>query len=522
MREEEKNLTLASEERHYDAIIVGAGIAGLTTAAFLAREGKKVLVIEKHDKPGGYVTSFKRKDYTFESSLYHAPNLSEKEFIVQFINYWGGEIKTTRNKYRIKHFLGEMEFSIDDEHVIDNLVSYFPEEEANIRKFFDIGERIMNERFRMGPPAPLYEMSLLDKIVFGIKSLFFMPTNMKYMSLPAVETIKSLFKNKTLANIIFGLDPVKIFFLSPIYIWWSLNQGQFYSPVGGFQFLSDTIAKTIQENGGEIRLKTEVSRVIIKNGTAIGVECKNGDKYYGKKVISNSPIHHTLNQLTVDEPRLDPLRKRIRNYPVHVSVMMNFVGVDAEYDFQGYNWFVFTDENTIDLDEKDITPHNCPLHMIVLPPKEGQKDHSVLIPAFIPYDYMENWGAEDGKRGKRYQELKEEAQRIVLDRICNKMGPEFRKAIKYKLASTPLTYERYTYNKKGACMGWFQDKKYFSRLLSPITPVKELYLVGHYVFPGGGVPNVVVCGYYLASRLLKEEGVNLNKNLDEYFAVKNH
>ncbi len=506
----------------YDAIIVGAGIAGLSTAAFLAREGRKVLILEKHDKPGGYVTSFKRKDFTFESALYHAPNLSEKEFIVQFITYWGGNLKTVRSKYRIKHFLGDQEFTIDDEHVMDDLVAYFPEEEEKIKEFFAIGERIMNERFKMGPPAPLYEMSLFDKMVFGIKSLFMTPTNMKYMSLSAVKTIKSLFANKTLADIIFGLDPIRIFFLSPIYIWWSLNNGQFYYPVGGFQVLSDTIAETIEKNGGELLLNTEVTRIITEDGRAVGVECKDGNKYYGKKVISNSPIHHTLNKLTIDVRELEPLRKKIDKYPTHVSAMMNFIGVDAEYDFKGYNWFVFSDENTIDLEEEDVTPQNCPLHMIVLPRKEGQQDYSVMIPAFIPYSYMQNWGSEDGRRSQRYQEVKEEAQRIIIDRVCAKLGPDFRKAIKYRLASTPLTYERYTYNKNGACMGWLQDEKYYNYVLSPITPVKDFYLVGHYVFPGGGVPNVVVCGYYLAKRLLGAEGVDLSKNMDDYFKVKNH
>jgi phytoene dehydrogenase-like protein len=53
----------------YDIIIVGAGLGGLTAGAKLTREGKKVLVIEQHSKPGGCATTFRRGDFTMEVGL---------------------------------------------------------------------------------------------------------------------------------------------------------------------------------------------------------------------------------------------------------------------------------------------------------------------------------------------------------------------------------------------------------------------------------------------------------------------
>ena len=53
----------------YDAIIIGSGIGGLITGAYLAEQGVKVLVCEQHKQPGGNFTSFKRKGYTFDGGI---------------------------------------------------------------------------------------------------------------------------------------------------------------------------------------------------------------------------------------------------------------------------------------------------------------------------------------------------------------------------------------------------------------------------------------------------------------------
>jgi phytoene dehydrogenase-like protein len=55
----------------YDVIVLGAGIAGLICGTFMAKQGKKVLIIEQHSIPGGYCTSFKRKGFIFDSAVHH-------------------------------------------------------------------------------------------------------------------------------------------------------------------------------------------------------------------------------------------------------------------------------------------------------------------------------------------------------------------------------------------------------------------------------------------------------------------
>ncbi len=61
---------LVTNSNAYDAAIIGAGLGGLVCGCYLAKAGMKVLIVEKHFKPGGYCTTFKRKDFTFDAAAH--------------------------------------------------------------------------------------------------------------------------------------------------------------------------------------------------------------------------------------------------------------------------------------------------------------------------------------------------------------------------------------------------------------------------------------------------------------------
>jgi phytoene dehydrogenase-like protein len=84
--------------------------------------------------------------------------------------------------------------------------------------------------------------------------------------------------------------------------------------------------------------------------------------------------------------------------------------------------------------------------------------------------------------------------------------------------STPITFERYTYNKNGSFMGWAIDTKNYGKLMKQKTNVQNLHLVGQWVFPGFGVAGVMASGYYLAKDLLKLDGFDLERDYINYYA----
>jgi len=502
----------------YDVIIIGAGMGGLSAGAFLAREGKTVLILEKHNKPGGYVTSFSRRGYAFDSAIFHLTDMGEDQTISQFIRFWGGKVSSRKIRYKFRYFIGDKEYLIDGRNVEKDLMNYFPEESGAVRKFFSISGRMIDESIGQGPPKPPYEMNFFEKVSFGITSLFKKRVFLKYYSKQSVKVLKSLFRNKALASIIWAYYPVhSLVFLAPVFGWEMARRDENYYPEGGMQAIPDATVRALGKNGGKILYNSEVERILVKDRRAIGVRCVDGSEHYSDIVISNAPIHHTLSKLLEKEPGLERLRTEVEKRGVFVSGMFLFLGVDKNYDFGGTNFHIFLEDDTIDIEEEHLTPQNCPIMLIVPPKPKGQENYSVLLPAILPYEYENCWQTGNTKiRGKQYRQVKEEVKNKIINRVCAKLGEEFRGAIRYSFAATPLTFERYTYNEKGSFMGWKVDKAHYGKFIPQTTPIENLYLVGHWVFPGFGVPGVMASGYYLAKKILEKDKIDLEGKMKSF------
>jgi all-trans-retinol 13,14-reductase len=136
-----------NQQMNFDVIVIGGGLGGLTAGAKLAKEGRKVLLLEQHDRPGGCATTFKRKDFIMEVGLHEMDGLDARDMKTRIFRDLGVFDEVTFLKvpefYRFVNGRYEFVMPHDPELAISSLIEVFPSEEEGIRAYFD---RIMNAR----------------------------------------------------------------------------------------------------------------------------------------------------------------------------------------------------------------------------------------------------------------------------------------------------------------------------------------------------------------------------------------
>jgi phytoene dehydrogenase-like protein len=501
----------------FDYIIIGAGMGGLSTGNFLAKYNKKVLILEKHNIPGGLVTSFKRKDVQFDLGIESLYELKEGQSIPQFLEFWGTTINAQKNTGDICCFVDGKRYDFRHGQLKEDFMNAFPDNKDDVKLIFDINERMFTEmNSGTEAPKPPYEMSLFDLIKFGINNFRKKPTFMKYGLKNVNDALDKLTQDPVLKSVIYSKGGFPMVYMAYVYRFNVI--GKDYYPVDGMQAIPDASAQCFVAKEGTLKLNTEVTEILIENGRAIGVNTKDGECYYAGSIISNASPHFTYDLLPDNLAAKSKMKSKLEGKEIFPSVCALFMSVKNDFDFGNISYFSFLSSTHYKDNYKNFTPKNCPIELIVYPQKPSDKNKAAVALMPIPYEYHNYWetGAKR-ERGEAYYKLKREVTDKVLSRLDSSLGNGFKDSLNLAELSTPITFERYTYSKNGSCMGWAIDAKNYGKFMKQKTEVPDLFLVGQWVFPGFGVAGVMASGYYLAKDLLKSEGVDLERDFKNYF-----
>lgn len=503
--------------KNYDYIIIGAGMGGLSVANFLTKYNKKVLVLEKHSIPGGLATSFPRNGVHFDLGIHGLYELREGQTIPQFMQFWNApQVEANLLCGDLKCYIDGSELAIEHNNTRESFLQYFPDNEKEINEIFDIMERINKEMFSgKEAPEPPYDMTILQLIKFGLSAKRNRPTFMKYGIKDVDKVLDSLTGLDELKTAIYSKSPYPMVFMAFAYQWGVY--GKSYYPVHGMQAIPNAAVEGLKQMGGELKLNTEVTEILVKDKRAYGVRTLDGLEYHGT-VISNASPQFTYNWIH-DQKLRDQLNKKLEKKKIFEPVAALFIAFDdTKYDLKQLEGISIMSKKNYKMITKEYTPETAPIVINIYPKKAEDKFRSLVALIPLSYDHHNFWDTEkDRGRGTQYKTYKKEVEDILLKRIRQHMGDEFFEAIAHHELSTPMTYERYTYSKNGSFMGWSISQSDYGKYLKQKTDVKDLYLVGQWVFPGFGIAGVMASGYYLAKELLKSEGIDLKKEFTEFF-----
>lgn len=513
---------MAKEEKKYDAIIIGAGLGGLAAGALLSKRGKKVLILEKHFACGGYATNFKRGDFIFDASLHSIGGLETTDF-KRILEKCGvlEKIELIKPKDLYTSIFPDFEFTFkngDIKKIKEDLAEKFPEEKANIKKWFFFMKEIMREldfwtKYKIivfAVPAVIAFLHFLGIIRFFAAALSvpaMIPMLLVSDRISADFFLKlSGIKDEKLKALLtqlwsyLGLPPSRLasqYFLIPAYGYF-FDGGCYIK--GGSQNLSDSLKKEIENNGGEAITSAEVQEILIRNEKAVGVKIKDGREYLGEKIIAN------VSPLIVYEKFLPAWRRgkeelsRLKNMELSVSAAQVYLGLDVKIENlnpkfkNSYEVFIEPgydfDKSFEEAMKKDFSGNYGSLALTFysnidksLAP-EGKSVMSIII--LDNYDRWKNLAAEQYKEAK-----KQETDKLIC--AAEKYLPGLTKHIEVVETATPLTMERYTGSAKGAIYGFAQNTSQCgpSRRFKHKSKIKNLFFAGAWTFPGGGFEGAI-------------------------------
>jgi all-trans-retinol 13,14-reductase len=476
----------------YDVIIIGGGLGGLIAGAKLSKEGKQVLLLEQHDRPGGCATTFIRKEFTMEVGLHEMDGLHPTDGKVKIFNdlglFDGVEYLPVPEFYRFLHGKTDLVMPHDREAAVSMLKSNFPEEAQGIDTYF---ERLMNARRinileRDKPDISIGEY--LDSIFTGEEIKLVLLGNLGY----------------------FHDDP---YTLSLRYF--SIAESAYFNGRanfirGGSQKLSDKLMAVIRENGGKVLLSHKVISIETNGGTITSVTFINtlpGDhvpvRATAKAFVANAALPQVAGMMTGGAG--DGILQETAAHPPGASLLTVYYGFSTALKALGhkhYSTFVFDESvkhqrdiranNRADFSKRGFTFVDYSQVDAGLAP-EGKS-----VGAICCVDYLSDW---ENLSRKAYNDKKREVAEVMTERL-EKLIPGVSGHIAHIEAGTSKTVQRYTLNPGGAVYGFAQ--------LPNRAPIKSteafdnLYIASAWGKFGGGFSGAIFSGYMTAVEMLRE------------------
>ena len=262
-------------EGSWEAIVIGSGMGGMTSAALLSKLGKRVLVIEQHVIPGGFTQTFKRPGYQWDVGVHIVGEMTERSYV-------GRLLRDLTDGRLVWESVGEIydEFNFPDGFTIqfpnskpafrDTLYEYFPNERQAIDRYLEM------IRAAAHASAGYMQARVAPKVLAPGAKRKAAKAALPYMTKTTAEVLEGLTDDYRLRAVLaaqwgyYGSTPSKSSFAMHALMVAHFLWGAFY-PVGSAESIAREMLRTVADAGGWTLVRTEVEQIVVRAGKAVGV-----------------------------------------------------------------------------------------------------------------------------------------------------------------------------------------------------------------------------------------------------------
>jgi len=508
----------------YDALVIGSGMGGLTTAALLSDLGWKVAVLEQHYTAGGYTHSYERGGYEWDVGVHYIGDVGAPTRTRRLFDYLSdGRLEWAPMDAEYDRFyIGDKVFTAraGKREFRDNLVRQFPAEEAAIDRYL----ALLAEAGGAG--STLVMERVLEPWQRTLATPYLKWKTPDFLFRNTWDVLSELTDDADLVATLcgqwgdMGLPPKQSAFLVHAMIARHYLHGGFY-PVGGAWRIADTILPKIRAAGGEVFTYARVARIVVEDGRVRGVEMADGHRIDCACVVSSAGIDNTFRGLLPDRAvhdfGYDGLLPTVRPSLAHLGVYIGLRHDAGELGLPRTNFWIYR-SNDYDGDVERFLAGGpeapFPVVYISFPsakdpswPQRHPGTATIEIVAPAPYEWFERWrGTTWGQRGEDYERFKAELGERLMRHLYDKL-PQLEGKVDYYEVSTPLTTEWFGAYRRGELYGLDHTPgRMQQKWLGPRTKIPGLWLTGQDTLTCG------VTGAMMAGLLTTTAMVGLRKS----------
>jgi len=485
------------------AVIIGAGIGGIATAIYLAKNGYNVNIYEKNSSPGGRCGQIIREGHRFDlgATMLMMPGIYRDVFQSLGISLFeNNNIKPLGNLYEIYFDNNEViAFSPDKNKMKIQLEKIEPGSFEKSQKYVSDGYKI----FQLGINKligrnfdNLFQFANFKNVGMLIKLKTYI-SNYRY--------VKKFFRHPhlrmayTFQNIYVGQSPFNspaLFSMVPAA---ELTEGSFF-PMGGMFSIVETLLSAARSSGVQFHYNTPVSKIRVNGKKAESVILDDGTEIRADIIVANADLPYVYRKLLPDKGK----SKRLDNMKYSCSAICYHWGLDKVYPQLGHHSVFLSDGFREGLDrifiDKSVSDHpsfyvHAPARTDQSAAPQNQDTISVIVGA----------GHLDKKKKQDWEDLKKKTRTAVIQRLKQLGLEDFEEHIKFEICFTPESWESACNISRGSVfgslahnifqMGYFRPHNNHSRY-------KNLFFVGGSTHPGNGIPNVLLSAKLTAERIL--------------------
>jgi len=499
----------SSSETQFDAIVVGAGIAGMMAATDLNHRGHRVLVLEHNHQPGGLMSGIWRKGFYFDVGCQSFENMG---IIFPLLKKYGLEdvAKFHRVRYRLK--MPEIDVVVQTlKQTREEFKRSYPKDEAGIDRVFDTHEltsALIKKIFKpelipyVEKESPTAFATWLGRAlpwIGSVKSLLLEDFEDWYKRMMKPSGVRDLLSTC-------GYSRMNVFVASAF---WHLWAEDYWYPDGGYQKWFDTWQAALEKRGVVFKFKNTVTSFEKQGKRVVAVQTRKNERYEAGQIVYAGDYKIAVNHLIGPEfysqhelakldaaKHSDPLVCVYLGLNLPIEKLKEVVKSSHIFYFPDYG--CRTELDLTDLDAHKKTFLEVTAHCIEDPTLAPEGKSAVVLQAFTRCEWNEHWLSKGkwDERSLEYRALKRKVGDDVISQF-EKLFPDVRKYIEYSDVGSPLTAFRFTKNYVGGSCGFELNYKNFP-FLNPLShvksPLENVHMAGHFTVWPGAVPTAALSG----------------------------